>query len=67
MKVDHFFKTISGQDIPYQIVPRREGDLATVYANADLAHQLLGWQATRDLHTMIEDTWRWQSKNPEGF
>ena len=48
-------------------MPRRAGDLATVYANADLAHELLGWEATRNLHTMISDTWRWQSENPQGF
>ena len=67
LEIVNTFKAISGQDIPYKIVPRREGDLATVYANADLASELLGWQATRDLHTMIEDTWRWQSENPQGF
>ena len=67
LEIVNTFKAISGQDIPYKIVPRREGDLATVYSNADLASELLGWQATRDLHTMIEDTWRWQSENPQGF
>lgn len=67
LEIVNTFKEISGQEIPYKIVPRRAGDLATVYANADLANDLLGWQATRNLYTMIEDTWRWQSKNPEGF
>ncbi|WP_448563887.1 UDP-glucose 4-epimerase GalE [Thalassotalea ganghwensis] len=61
------FRHISGQEIPYEIKPRRAGDIATVFANAQLAEQLLGWRATRDLSTMIEDTWRWQSKNPNGF
>ncbi len=61
------FKKISGQDIPYQVVPRRTGDLATVYADANLAAELLGWKATKDLTTMISDTWRWQSENPNGF
>lgn len=61
------FKAISGQPIPYQVVPRRAGDLATVYADAQLANDLLGWQATLDLTAMIEDTWRWQSENPNGF
>ena len=67
LEIVNTFKEISGQEIPYKIVPRREGDLATVYANADLADELLDWQATRDLNTMIEDTWRWQSENPKGF
>lgn len=61
------FKKISGRDIPYDIVPRRAGDIATVYADASIANNLLSWQATRDLATMIEDTWRWQSQNPNGF
>ncbi len=61
------FKDISKQDIPYQIVPRRAGDLATVYADASLANRLLGWQAKLNLTAMIEDTWRWQSENPNGF
>ncbi|WP_286265582.1 UDP-glucose 4-epimerase GalE [Thalassotalea atypica] len=61
------FKAISGKDIPYAIVPRRVGDIATVFANADKALTLLNWKAVRDLNTMIEDTWRWQSQNPNGF
>ena len=61
------FQHISKQDIPYQIVPRRSGDLATVYADASLANSLLDWQAKLDLTAMIEDTWRWQSQNPNGF
>jgi len=61
------FKEISKQDIPYQIVPRRAGDLATVYADATLANELLDWQAKLDLTAMILDTWRWQSENPNGF
>jgi len=61
------FKEISGKDIPYHVAPRREGDIATVYADPSNAERLLNWQATRDLTTMIEDTWRWQSSNPNGF
>ena len=61
------FKEISGQNIPYKIVPRRAGDLATVYADATLANQLLDWHAKLDLTAMIADTWRWQSENPNGF
>lgn len=67
LEIVNTFKEISGQDIPYKIVPRRAGDLATVYADASLANDLLNWQASRDLYTMIADTWRWQSQNPQGF
>ena len=67
LEIVNAFKEISGQGIPYKIVPRRAGDLATVYADATIANELLGWEATRNLHTMISDTWRWQSENPQGF
>ena len=67
LEIVNTFEEISGQDIPYKIVPRRAGDLGTVYADASLANNLLNWQASRDLNTMIADTWRWQSQNPQGF
>lgn len=67
LEIVNTFKDISQQDIPYQIVPRRAGDLATVYADATLANELLDWQAKYDLTAMIQDTWRWQSENPNGF
>ncbi|QOL24431.1 UDP-glucose 4-epimerase GalE [Thalassotalea sp. LPB0316] len=67
LEIVNTFKSISGQDIPFAIAPRRAGDIATVYANADIANNLLDWQAERDLTAMIEDTWRWQSQNPNGF
>ncbi len=61
------FEAASGRAVPYTVQPRRAGDLAAYYADPRLARELLGWQATRDLHTMCADTWRWQSLNPEGF
>ena len=61
------FEAASGQAVPYQVKPRRAGDLAGFHANADVAKQVLGWQATRDLQTMCADTWHWQSKNPQGY
>jgi UDP-glucose 4-epimerase len=57
----------SGKSIPYQIGPRRPGDIATCYADPALAMRLFGWKATRDLATMCADGWRWQSRNPDGF
>ncbi|TRX57394.1 UDP-glucose 4-epimerase GalE [Thalassomonas sp. M1454] len=67
LEIVNKFKEISGVDIPYKISPRRPGDIATVFAKADLAEELLDWQAERDLNAMIADTWRWQSQNPNGF
>jgi len=67
LEIVNSFKDISGRDIPYAIVPRRAGDIGTVYADATLANTLLGWQAERNLNAMIKDTWRWQSENPNGF
>ena len=67
LEIVNTFKEISGQDIPFKIVPRRAGDIATVFADAKVAKKLLNWHAKRDLATMITDTWRWQSQNPNGF
>ncbi len=63
---DAFIKA-SGKDVPYVVDPRRPGDLAEVYANADKAFKLLGWKAERGIEEMCEDTWRWQSGNPNGY
>jgi UDP-glucose 4-epimerase len=57
----------SGRDIPYQLVDRRPGDVASCYADPALAASLLGWRAQHDLARMCEDSWRWQSMNPNGF
>lgn len=61
------FEIASGKQVKYRIVGRRAGDVATCYANPSLAKSLLGWQAKRDIHAMCRDTWRWQSKNPQGY
>ena len=61
------FEVASGKPIPYQLQPRRPGDIAACYAEPTLAKELLGWQATRDLQTMCSDAWRWQSTNPQGY
>jgi len=57
----------SGQVIPYQIVQRRAGDIAVCYADPSYAEQEIGWTATYGLKDMAEDTWRWQSNNPDGY
>ncbi len=57
----------SGRAVPYQIMPRRPGDIAACYADPARASALLGWTAQHDLARMCEDSWRWQSMNPNGF
>lgn len=61
------FEAASGLTIPYQIKPRREGDLACVYADPTYTKQQTGWETKRDLPQMMEDAWRWVSRNPNGY
>ena len=61
------FERASGRPIPYDIAPRRPGDLPAFWADATLARDRLGWQATRNLDQMCADSWRWQQANPQGF
>jgi UDP-glucose 4-epimerase len=67
LEVVRAYATASGRDVPYTVVPRRPGDIAACYADPSLARQLLGWAARLDLPRMCEDSWRWQSMNPNGF
>ena len=61
------FSEVSGQNIPYQFSARRAGDIASCYASADKAKDLLGWEAKLSITEMCQDTWRWQSMNPNGY
>jgi UDP-glucose 4-epimerase len=61
------FESASGRKVPYKISPRRPGDIASCYANADLAKRELGWEAKFGLDRMMQDAWRWQSQNPNGY
>ena len=61
------FEKASGKNIPYKIVDRRSGDIATCYADPVYAEERLGWKAECELDEMCEDTWRWQSMNPNGY
>ncbi|MEN9658138.1 MAG: UDP-glucose 4-epimerase GalE [Pseudomonadota bacterium] len=61
------FEKASGKAVPYQIVPRRAGDIAACYANPASALAVLGWQAEKNLDDMCQDSWKWQSQNPNGF
>ena len=61
------FEAATYQKINFEIVERRAGDLPAFWANADKADKVLNWQAKRTLVEMMEDAWRWQSKNPNGY
>lgn len=61
------FEKASGVAIPYEIKPRRAGDIATCYADPTLAKEELGWVAQRGIEEMCEDSWRWQKNNPNGY
>ncbi len=67
LEVVKAFSIASGREIPYEIKPRRAGDIATCYADASLAEKELGWKATFDINDMCADSWRWQSQNPDGY
>ncbi|MDB5763509.1 MAG: UDP-galactose-4-epimerase [Herminiimonas sp.] len=61
------FEAASGRTVPYEIVSRRPGDIASCYASPVAARELLGWRAEKDLEDMCADHWRWQKMNPEGY
>ena len=61
------FGKACGKEIPYEIKPRRAGDIATCYCNAEKAKNELGWVAERGIDKMCEDSWRWQTMNPNGY
>jgi UDP-glucose 4-epimerase len=61
------FSEINQVAVPYQIAPRRPGDIAVCYAEPTKAQTLLGWQAEKTLEDMVRDSWRWQSANPNGY
>ncbi|WP_445360609.1 UDP-glucose 4-epimerase GalE [Microbulbifer sp. EKSA005] len=67
LQVVRAFESVSGKEIPYNIAPRRPGDIAECYADPELAETELGWKAEYDLVRMVKDTWRWQYKNPKGY
>ncbi|CYV27301.1 UDP-glucose 4-epimerase GalE [Streptococcus suis] len=61
------FEKVNGVPVPYKIVDRRPGDVATCYANADKALAELNWKTEKTIEDMCRDTWNWQSKNPNGY
>ncbi|MBP5184748.1 MAG: UDP-glucose 4-epimerase GalE, partial [Lachnospiraceae bacterium] len=63
----HAFEKACGKTLPYVVDPRRPGDTDMVYSDPSKAKAELGWEAKRGVAEMCEDTWRWQSKNPNGY
>jgi UDP-glucose 4-epimerase len=63
----HAFEAASGKKVPYKIVERRSGDIAKCYADPSYAKEVLGWEAQKGVAEMCEDSWRWQSQNPNGY
>ena len=61
------YEKASGREVKYIIQPRRPGDIATCYAEASKALKELNWKAERGIEEMCEDSWRWQSGNPNGY
>jgi len=67
LDVIHAYEKACGKQLPYAILPRREGDIATCYANPEKAERLLGFKTQLDIERMCADSWRWQSQNPNGY
>ena len=67
LEVVKTFEAVNGVEIPYEIKPRRAGDVEAIYASADKAKEELGWVAEKGLEEMCRDSWRWQSGNPNGY
>ena len=67
LDVLHAFEKACGKTLAYEIVARRPGDVAACYADPEKAARELGWRAEFDIERMCEDSWRWQSRNPNGF
>ena len=67
LEIVHAFERNSEKSVKFEFGPRREGDLAEFWANADKAAAVLGWKAERTLDDMCRDTWKWQSMNPQGY
>ena len=61
------FSKACGRDLPYEIKPRRAGDIAACYADCSKAERELGWRAELSVEQACADSWRWQSQNPNGF
>lgn len=61
------FSQVCGKPLPYHFAPRRDGDLAAYWAAPEKAARELHWRVSRTLDDMVRDTWRWQSRHPNGY
>ena len=67
LEVIKAYEQACGKTLPYKVLPRRPGDIAATYASCEKARRELGWSADYDLLRMCQDSWRWQSNNPDGY
>ncbi len=67
LEMVRMFERASGRPVPYRIVDRRPGDVASCFADTSRAAELLGWKSHRDAALMCSDAWRWQQQNPQGY
>jgi UDP-glucose 4-epimerase len=67
MDIIHNYEKVCNKKLPYVITERRPGDIPITYADPSKAYKELGWKAERGIEKMCEDTYRWQSKNPNGY
>ena len=67
LEIIHAFEKACGKTLPYVIEERRAGDVATCYSSPKKAEEVLGWKAEKDILEMCQDSWRWQSQNPNGY
>ena len=67
LNIVHAFEEATGRKVPYKLVDRRPGDIATCYADATKAKEILGWEAEYDMVDMCRDADRWQTMNPNGY
>ena len=67
LQIIRAFSAACGRELPYQIDPRRPGDVTANYADCAKARELMGWEAKYDTDDMCRDSWNWQSHNPDGY
>lgn len=67
LKIKETFEAINAVQIPFEFAARRDGDLASFYADCQRAQTELGWQAKLSLEDMLADSWNWQKQNPNGY
>ena len=67
LQIIETFETVNNVKVPYKIVQRREGDVASCYADTSYAKELINWEANLGLNDMCRDSWNWQSNNPNGY